>query len=295
MSSAPSPALLRKLGRAKLLTRWASATVGHGERRSKQKGAGMEFADHREYQMGDDTRFLDTHVHARTSKFYIKQYDVYQQLPITVIVDGSRSMDFGSPNKFQFAASVASALGFLGLNGGDQVRIGVTSGDKIIWSPKFHGAQRAPHLFKWMTKQRASSRGSLGNALRESVRSLTNKGLVVLISDMWSEDVESAIAILGASGQEVWGVHVLTREEIDPDSMGDGDVRMVDMESGHEVEIALDRSVHDRYRKALEAWSGELQTKFSNVKGRYLLVPSDESTDKLLMQDWRRLGMIAAY
>jgi hypothetical protein len=293
--SAPSPALLRKLGRAKLLTRWAVATVGHGERRSKQKGAGMEFADHREYQMGDDTRHLDTHVHARLGKNYIKQYDVYQQLPITVIVDGSRSMDFGSPNKFQFAASLASVFGFLGLNGGDLVRIGVTSGDKIVWSPKFHGAQRAPHLFKWMDKQRPSARGSLGTALREAVRSMTNRGLVILLSDMWSEDVEAAVAIIAASGQEVWGIHVLTREEVEPESMGDGDVRMLDMETGHEVEIALDRSVHDRYHKALEAWSGELQTKFSNVKGRYLLVPSDQSAEKLLLQEWRALGMIAAY
>ena len=293
--SAPSPSLLRKLGRAKLLTRWATATVGHGERRSKSKGAGMEFADHRDYQMGDDTRHLDTHVHARTGKNYIKQYDVYQQLPITIIVDGSRSMNFGDPNKFQFGAAMASALGFIGLNGGDQVIIGVTSGDKIIWSPKFHGGQRAPHLFKWVAGQRALSRGSLGSALRDSVRHLTNRGLVVLISDMWSDDVDASIGILAASGQEVWGVHVLARQEVDPDMLGDGDVRMIDLESGHEVEIALDRSVHDRYRKAFEAWSGELQTTFSHVKGRYLLVPSDTSPEKLLMTDWRRLGMIAAY
>ena len=88
----PSPRLLQSLQRSRVLVRSAKATVGVGERRSNAKGSGMEFLDYREYQPGDDVRHLDPHLFARTGGHYVRQYAVYQQLPITIIVDGSASM-----------------------------------------------------------------------------------------------------------------------------------------------------------------------------------------------------------
>ena len=112
-----------------------------------------------------------------------------------------------------------------------------------------------------MTPLIARLRNRLGQLRWNSLAIIAGSLLVVLLSDMWSEDVEAAIGIIEASGQKIWGIHVLTREEVEPDAMGDGDVRMVDMESGHEVEIALDRSVHDRYRKAyLDDFPGYYKT-----------------------------------
>ena len=70
--------------------RSAKATVGIGERRSNAKGSGLEFLDYREYQPGDDLRHLDPHLFMRTGARYVRQYAVYQQLPITIIVDGRK-------------------------------------------------------------------------------------------------------------------------------------------------------------------------------------------------------------
>ena len=72
----------------------------------------MEFADHRRYQPGDDLRHLDTHLHRRTGEHYVRQYEVHRQLPVTIIIDGSASMNFGNPTKFAFACGLASALAF---------------------------------------------------------------------------------------------------------------------------------------------------------------------------------------
>ena len=94
----PSPRLLQSLQRSRVLVRSAKATVGVGERRSNAKGSGMEFLDYREYQPGDDVRHLDPHLFARTGGHYVRQYAVYQQLPITIIVDGSASMNFSESN-----------------------------------------------------------------------------------------------------------------------------------------------------------------------------------------------------
>ena len=116
----PSPALLTSLMRSRLLVRQARATIGIGERRSRGKGAGMEFIDYREYQPGDDVRHLDPHLHARTGGYFVRQHAVYQQLPITIVVDGSASMNFGTPTKFDFACGLAAAELMLAAVGGDR-------------------------------------------------------------------------------------------------------------------------------------------------------------------------------
>ena len=74
--------------------------------------------------------------------------------------------------------------------------------------------------------------------------------------------------------------------------MGDGEARLVDVETGHEIELALDRSTRERYARGLKAWCEKLQTLFTRINGRYLLVPADQPTDRLLLQDWRRMGLI---
>ena len=288
----PSPVLLGKLSRSKLLTRWATASVGVGERRSKAKGAGMEFADHREYQIGDDLRRLDPHLFARFGQNFIREYDVYRQLPITILIDASRSMDYGLPSKFAFALTIASSLGFIGLAGGDQVQIGVGAGDKVHWSERFHGASRAQLMFDWLGEQKPEGAGSFAAALRIAARHLTNRGLLIILSDWWADDLDAELALLSATGQELWGFHVLARDEIDPAALGAGEVRLTDVETGHEVEMALDSPTLERYRKSLQAWRDRLQSLFTRARGRYLLTPTDQPADKLLMSDWRAMGMI---
>ncbi|MGD9738181.1 MAG: DUF58 domain-containing protein [Bauldia sp.] len=288
----PNPTLLNKLSRSKLMPRWAPASVGVGERRSKHKGSGFEFADHREYQPGDDLRRLDPHLFARFGQNFIREYDVYRQLPITILIDASRSMNYGDPNKFHYATNLASSLAFVGLAGGDQVQVGIGSGDKVIWSSRFHGVSRAQTLFDWIGTHETEGSGSFAAALRVASRHLVNRGLLIVISDWWADDLDAELALLSATGQEVWGLHVLAREEINPEVLGGGEVRLTDVESGYEVEMSLDHGTLDRYRKSFEAWRDKLQGLFNKARGRYLITPTDQSADKLILQDWRKLGII---
>ena len=292
-NTAPNPVLLGKLSRSKILTRWQAASVGSGERRSRAKGAGMEFADHREYQIGDDLRHLDPHIHARTGKNFVRQYDVYRQLPITILIDASRSMAFGEPKqKFTFAQNLAASMAFIGLAGGDQGQVGVGTGDKGLWSPRFHGAMRAPMLFDWIDQQTPAKGGSFDGALRNAMRHFTERGLLIIMSDFWAMEIQKEVNLLFAAGQEIWGMHILTPQEIDPARFGDGEVRMVDSEDGQEVEVTLDGGTVQRYRKAFDAWRDEVSSYFTKVQGRYITVPTDAAVDRLLINDWRSLGMI---
>ncbi len=288
----PSPVLLQRLSRTKLLTRRAVASVGVGERRSRSKGPGMEFADHREYEAGDDMRYLDPYLHARFGEHYIRQYEVYQQLPIAIVIDGSRSMDYGTPTKFAFAKGLAATLGFIGLAGGDRVELGVWSNDKLHWSSRFHGASRAGRLFDWLEDQQPNGATSFGRALHMVVRHLSGRGLLILISDWWADGLENDLRTVIAAEQEIWALHVVAPEETEPGVLGEGEVRLIDAESGQEVELALDQPTLDRYHRAFTAWCEQLRELATGARGRYNLVRTDAKLERLLLQDWRRAGMI---
>src|SRR5258706_69774 len=146
----PSAGLMTALMRSRLAARHAHATIGVGERRSRAKGSGMEFMDHREYQPRDDVRHLESHLYARTGGYFFRKYAATRQLPIAIIGDGGASMIFGPPPKFDFARGLASALAFAGLAGGDVIEVGVHAGNRLSWPPRLRGMRRAPVIFDWL-------------------------------------------------------------------------------------------------------------------------------------------------
>jgi uncharacterized protein (DUF58 family) len=287
----PSPALLTALARSRLVVRRAKATVGIGERRSHHKGAGMEFADHRRYQPGDDLRHLDTHLHLRTGEYHIRQYEVHRQLPVTIIVDGSGSMNFGSPTKFEFACGLASALAFVGLAGGDSIEVSVHADGQLRWCPRVRGMARAHEIFHWLDAQTPGGTG-YGRALTENLPRIAHHGLVILMSDWWLDDPEAELRMLGSIPQETLAVHIATPEELDPPPAIIGETRLVDVESGHEIELLIDHGVLGAYKAALARWQGELRRQVVGRAGRYLVVRSDSNLSRVLLHDWRRLGLI---
>jgi uncharacterized protein (DUF58 family) len=287
----PSPGLLTALMRSRLLVRRARATIGIGERISRRKGAGMEFMDYREYQPGDDIRYLDPHLHARTGGHYVRQHAIYQQLPIAIIVDGSASMNFGEPTKFDVACSLASALAFVGLAGGDVVEVGAHAGGRLCWSPRVRGARRAPVIFDWLAAQRPAGSG-FGRVLGGALPRLAQRGLVILLSDWWIDDPKAELRVLGSLRQEIWAVHVASPVEIDPTQLGAGETRLVDSETGHEIELIIDRNAIDGYRTANATWRDRLRQEVTYHLGRYLPVRTDANLDRLLLHDWRRMGLI---
>jgi uncharacterized protein (DUF58 family) len=287
----PSPALLAALMRSRFMVRRARATAGIGERRSRTRGSGMEFEDYGQYQPGDDTRHLDAHLHARTGQYYVRQYAAYQQLDITIIVDGSASMNFGTPTKFEFGCGLASALAFVALAGGDVVRIGVHRHGGVAWSPRARGAARYRTIVDWLAMHQPSGSG-FGRALRQTLPQLSGRGLVIVLSDWWDDDLNAGFDIFGSLQQEIFAVHILSPQELEPASPDAGEVRLIDSENQHEVELSLDRGVLNGYRRALADWQTRLRREVARRLGRYLPVRSDAKLDQVMLSDWRQLGLI---
>lgn len=160
------PADLREaLTQARLNALGARSIHGIGERVSRDKGAGLEFADHRGYQPGDDMRHLDVSVYSRLRQPVVRQFHPERQLDVVLLVDGTASMDFGTPNKFVFATRVAAGLACAGLAGSDRVTVGVVGSGSLQASRRFSGTHRFHELSAWLEEREPSGHLDLEEAL----------------------------------------------------------------------------------------------------------------------------------
>lgn len=284
--------LLQQLARKKLVVRRAIASLGIGERRSKSKGPGMEFADHRPYQLGDDIRYLDPYLEARLGQPFIKQYTMYQQLSVTVLIDGSLSMNQGQPNKFKFACQIAAGLTYSGIAGGDQVLLGVFSDEHLNWSPTFRGIYRASEVFAWLEQQKTSGSTHLYKSAAKAAPRLRRGGIVFVISDWLAEGAEEAISLLQGVGQEVVGIQVLSPEEVEPERVGSGGLRLADVESGEELELVVDSTLLKRYQEYLQNWQETLKSSLRRHQGLYFPVRSDTNLELLFLRDFQNGGLL---
>src|SRR5213593_4297408 len=123
MNALLSADLLRRLEQFQLLAQRRAKSSAKGERRSKARGQSVEFADHRNYTVGDDFRYLDWNLFGRLDRLFLKLYEEERELPVTIFLDASESMTFGTPRKFDFARQVAAAVGYVALCGFDRVSV----------------------------------------------------------------------------------------------------------------------------------------------------------------------------
>src|SRR5205823_2731350 len=123
--SAPllSPEFLARLEQLELISKKIFLGRLKGERRSKKKGQSVEFADYRNYVIGDDLRFLDWNLFARLERLFIRLFMEEEDLHFHVLIDHSASMGFGDPTKLHYAKQIAAALGFVGLVNLDRVML----------------------------------------------------------------------------------------------------------------------------------------------------------------------------
>ena len=152
-------AFLRQLERLKLLLRQPVRGGLKGGRRSVKRGRSVEFADYRDYVMGDDLRQLDWNVYARLEKLFVKLYIEEEDVTVSLVVDASASMATGRPDKLLFAKRAAAALGYIGLASEDRVAVTVLGGRLARRRQVLRGSGRVFRLLGGPVRDRAR-RGS---------------------------------------------------------------------------------------------------------------------------------------
>src|SRR4051812_30982346 len=180
---------LKKLEYLSLVSRRVFRGQLLAQRRTKQLGGGIEFADHREYTPGDDFRYLDWNVYARFDELLLKRFQEEEDLHVYILLDCSRSMAFGTPPKFDFARQVAAALAYIALADLDRVAIVAFAGDIAADFPLTRGKNRILSLLRFLEDLKAQ--GSVTNLARVVsgfVHRTQRRGLAIVISDLYDPE-----------------------------------------------------------------------------------------------------------
>jgi uncharacterized protein (DUF58 family) len=286
-------AFLRKLERIAILSKRAAAGQLQGERRSSKRGQSVEFADFRPYSSGDDFRRIDWNAYARLERFFIKLFIEEEDLTVHLLVDTSKSMDWGNPNKLEYAIRSAGALGYIALNGLDRVTItavGDGQNGTVSHFAPHRGKQNAFALFTFLQALSAGGLANLGRNLQAYAGSTSRPGPLLLLSDLMDEGWAVGLNALAARGFEVSVLHILSPDEINPDISGD--LKLLDSETQAEIEITGEYDLVERYRNGLAEWQEELR-RFCGARGmHYTLVDTSIPFEELLFARLRAGGIL---
>lgn len=278
---------LRQLERLQLLMKRPVRGGLKGGRRSVKRGTSVEFADFRDYSLGDDLRQLDWNVLARLEKLFIKLYVEEEDITIHFLLDASASMVAGEPPKLLFAKRAAAALGYIGLASEDRVAVTSLASRAGRRQVALRGSGRVFRLLAALsTISAADGPTDLVASARHAAAQLTGRGVIVLLSDLLDPGADRVIRELAATGSEVIVLHVLSPEELDPTL--EGDVRLVDVESGDGIDVTVDLATIDDYKGRLAAW----QEGFADLAAKrgvsYVPISTDLPLADLVFAELRR-------
>jgi len=230
------------------------------ERRSRQKGVSVEFADHRPYSPGDDFRFIDWNVFFRTENLFLKLFEEEEDLYIYLLLDCSGSVDFGKPYKFHYLRRLAAAIGYLGLAGLDRVYVlpfsqALPKGAANMLSAR--GKGKVFRLLNFLEGLTAAGPTNLASCMKTFAGSKRKRGLAVVLSDFYDEAAIGGLNALRYQKFEVFAIHCISPQEAEPSLLGD--LRLHDTETGRFREVTLTESLLRRYREQFEEYCTNLE------------------------------------
>ncbi len=281
----------RKLDYLAIVSRKVFAGRMRAERRTKKSGSGIEFADHRDYQPGDDFRYLDWNVYQRFERLLLRLYEEEEDLSIYLIVDASGSMAFGEGEKLKYAKKVCAALAYVGLANLDRVSIVSTSDRVMERMPQTRGKARIFKVFRFLRELDPAGTTDLGDALKTFVAQNKRRGLAVLISDLYDpQGFERGINVLRYNKFDPFVVHVTDKREAHPKLQGD--VLLYDCETGDEREVTVTAKVLERFAEAHGKYLSEIEGFCATHQVPYIAADLSVPFDELILRVFRRGGFL---
>jgi len=260
------------------------------QRRTMQRGTGIEFSDHREYTFGDDLRYLDWNIYARHGALLLKRFQEEQDLHVYVMLDCSPSMGFGNPPKFDLARQLAAALAYIALAELDRVAIIACSNGIVAELPMTRGKARILSIMRFLEELRTSGDDT---HLEKSVQGLLHRGphtgLAVVISDLFDgHGFQRGLDQLRYQRFDTHVIQLHDPKEADPAFLGD--VEFVDIESDSARKVTITERSLKLYRQLF----AEHQTAVREYCRRYAIgctqAPATVPFDDLIMTMMRESG-----
>ena len=288
----------RRLERLSLVSRKRLVGQGQGDRRSLRKGSSLEFADYRHYVEGDDPARVDWNIYSRTDTLFVRLYEEEEVLNVHLLVDASRSMDWGEPAKLRYARRLAAALGYVALNAANRLFVWPLSASSTSFGPAW-GRGRASAMLNFMEEFRPAQSATPPMPgltpppeLDQSLNTFTSRagGLIVLVSDLLSPNWERALSRLASRSAEVVVLHTLSPQELRP-ALG-GDVRLIDRESGAAVSVTLNTDALRLYSQRLDDWRRTVESYCARHGMAYVPIDTSLALESLVFDVLRRRNVV---
>jgi uncharacterized protein (DUF58 family) len=283
---------LKKLEYLSLISRRVFRGSLLAQRRTMQMGGGVEFADHREYAPGDDFRYLDWNVYARHDELLLKRFQEEEDLHVYLFLDCSRSMDFGSPNKFDFARQVTAALAYIALADLDRVAVIAFSNEIVADFPLTRGKARILSLLKFL--EALEPQGTLTDLARVAagfVHRTQRRGLAVVVSDFYDPGgFERGLDLLRHRRYEPHVVQVFDRTEAEPAVLGD--IELYDVETSTARKVTVTERKLRQYRAVFEKFQQSLLTYCHGYGLGCTRTSSEIPFDELVLKMMRASGQV---
>lgn len=290
-----TPEFLSRLEALRLRTRKEFLGTQQGSYASPRRGTSLEFADYRQYSLGDDLRYVDWGIFARSDKLYVKLFREEMDLFVYLFIDASSSMAFPSAEeKFLRAGHLALALAYLVLANQDHVRIHfLQDGPAPLASPFYRGRHRIRDLVDFLAA--ASPRGPLAFApsLADHLKRIRRPGKAILLSDflMPVSSYERGLYWLKAFNLDISVIQVLSPQELEPPFPRRDGLTVVDSESGEEVKLPWSDKIRKEYRERLDYHNRELKSFCHQCAIDYSLFVTGEDLGDFVLTTLPAIGL----
>ncbi|MDD5262665.1 MAG: DUF58 domain-containing protein [Methylacidiphilales bacterium] len=256
-----------------------------GEHRSPFRGFAIEFAQHREYTVGDDLRHLDWKVLGKTDRYYIKQYEQDTNFVASIALDGSASMNYGSGklSKFQYAKALAACLAYLVVLQGDSVSLQLFDERIRETAQRTDNVGKLLLIMDQLAAFETRETTHLGNSLNDLAQMIRSRGIIILISDFFDDEasIEAGIQRLRFGGSEVIVFHVLDACELEFPFQGM--VEFIGLEGGARLKIAP-ADLRKSYLKTFNEYRERIRSICDHAGCHYVLVNTEKTLAEILSE-----------
>jgi uncharacterized protein (DUF58 family) len=279
-------ALLASIADLEMVARVIVDGTVAGLHRSPFHGYSAEFSQYRHYRPGDDLKYVDWKLFARTDRFFTKQYRETTNVLAQIALDASASMSYrgaSGVSKLDYARMLAAALSHVISRQGDGAGLVVYDDEIREYIPSRTGPSHLRKLLVALAGVRPSGHTATARAVRRAAELLKRRGILIVLSDFYDEEaaVEAELRRAIRMGHEVALFHVLSREELEfPLS---GQLELEDLESGATV-VTSAHEIREAYRRRVHDFVGAWRTRCTGYGIDYTSVITDKPLDVALRE-----------
>ena len=278
---------LKKLEYLHIVSKRAFSGQFRAERRARQRGSGLEFADHRAYAPGDDFRRVDWKAYQRLDKLLLRLFDEEQDLPIYLFIDCSRSMAEGRPSKLTYARQVAAALCYIGLAHLDRVTLAPYTDRLGRELASQRGKGQIFKVFRFLTGLSPDGATNAQGAFDMFCRSKRPRGIAVVISDFLDpHGFSTGLNLLRSSRHDIFALHIVSPSDASPELRGE--IQLWDSETGDTRDVEATPSLLKTYKTVFEQFCQDIAGYCSRYQLGYVRTATAVPFEDVILQVFRQ-------